>query len=258
MADVIPLITGSKDNQHETSGDVPFYRLRKFDPELSAPKPDIYYGAQPARINARVRRDLNEFIIPPNRTNLPAAPNFFFEGKSTSGKPDVAQRQATYNGAVGSRGILHLQNYSNTTLMHDDNAYTITASYCDGQLKMYATYPRESTTGNTEYHMTQLGAYAMTHAPDTFRSGAAAYRNARDWTQQQRDRFIADANAAALEMSAERASISQTESNVEAPSIVVGGSFSSETSADELALDQYIDAKRPRPGPSQRLGDTVL
>ncbi len=49
LADVIPVIAGSKDKQHESMGDIPFSNLEPFDPDLSAAKPDTYYGAKPAR-----------------------------------------------------------------------------------------------------------------------------------------------------------------------------------------------------------------
>lgn len=250
MSDVIPTIAGSKDKESECAGDVPFTRLKKFDPDLSTPKPDIYYGAKPAQINRRVRRDLADYIVPSSRSSLPAAPNFFLEGKSASGRPDVAQNQAMYDGAIGARGMLQLQNYRKPTLAYDGNAYTMAASYCDGQLKIYATHPRESTMGGTEYYTTQVNSYAMTGNENGFRQGAAAYRNARDWTQQQRDDFISRANSAALRMSADRISVSQTKSNAEASSFASGRSFSSETSADELTLNHGTVAKRRRPAPS--------
>ncbi|KAM3422721.1 hypothetical protein BST61_g206 [Cercospora zeina] len=249
MSDVIPTIAGSKDKESECAGDVPFTRLKKFDPDLSTPKPDIYYGAKPARINRRVRHDLADYIVPSSRASLPAAPNFFLEGKSASGRADVAQNQAMYDGAIGARGMLQLQNYRKPTLAYDGNAYTMAASYCDGQLKIYATHPRESTTGGTEYYMTQVNSYAMTGNENGFRQGAAAFRNARDWTQQQRDDLISKANSAALRVSADRISVNQAGSNAEASSLATGGSFSSETSADELTLDHGIVAKRRRPAP---------
>ncbi|OJD13356.1 hypothetical protein ACJ73_09211 [Blastomyces percursus] len=42
--------------------------------------------------------------------------------------------------------------------------------------------------------MTQLRSFAMTDNRDTFRSGACAYRNARDWAKERRDEFIKSAN----------------------------------------------------------------
>ncbi|KAG5295321.1 hypothetical protein I7I48_12169 [Histoplasma ohiense] len=42
--------------------------------------------------------------------------------------------------------------------------------------------------------MTQLKGWSMTSDPGTFRHGASAYRNARDWAKEKRDEFIRDAN----------------------------------------------------------------
>lgn len=250
MADVIPIIAGPKDKHYESSGDVVFNRLEKFDPDISAPKPDIYYGARPAQIHARVRRDLNQYIVPSNRTNLPAVPNFFLEGKSASGKPDVAQRQAMYDGAVGARGILQLQNYGNAAPSYDGNAYTIAATYHPGTgtLQVYATHPRprEDHDGEPEYYMTQMDTYAMTGNIDSFRKGAGAYRNAREWTQKIRDRLIANANDATHQLSAEMRSVSRTQSSSNVSLVSADETSVSETSADELALDDDQIAKRRR------------
>lgn len=244
MADLLPVIAGPKDKDYNPAGDVPFLRIEKFDPDISAPKPDRYYGAMPAQIDGSVRSDLTNYIIPSNRTNLPVAPNFLVEWKSSSGKEDIAARQAMYDGAVGAQGILHLQNYGNAMLVHDGNAYTITITYCSRTLMIYATHPRESATGGTEYYMSLLNGYFMRGDSETFRNGAAAYRNAREWAQEQRDNFITNANAAALRMSADRVSVSQTEVTADASSTAAGGSFVSETSADELASDTHTVKRR--------------
>ncbi|KAF2214175.1 hypothetical protein CERZMDRAFT_83547 [Cercospora zeae-maydis SCOH1-5] len=173
--------------------------------ERSAPKPDIYYGAKPSQLDRRVRRDLAGYIVPSGRSDLPAAPNFFLEGKSAAGRADVAQNQAMYDGAVGARAMLQLQNYGQPTPRYDGNAYTVTSTYHPGTgtLQMYATHPRPSVApaGEPQYYMTQLDGHYMTGTSDNFRKGAAAYRNARDWTQQQRDRLISGANAVAQTMS---------------------------------------------------------
>lgn len=42
--------------------------------------------------------------------------------------------------------------------------------------------------------MTQLRSFSFTDTYDTFRQGVAAYRNARDWTQEKRNKFIRLAN----------------------------------------------------------------
>ena len=247
-ANVIPYITGSKDRQFETGGDVKFNNVAKFDPNITVLQPDGYYGAKPAQIDLRVRTDLDEHITPSTSKHLPIAPNFFREDKSAKGRADVAQNQAMHDGAVGARGMLHLQNYGNTMRVYDGIAYTISSTYLDGQLKMYATHPGPPGSGSSEpqYYMTQLGAYAMTHSLDTFREGAGAYRNGREWAQQQRDDFIAKANAMARRQSTETISFNTSGNDSKVSSAVVEEPSSSETSADELALDNQAIVKRQR------------
>ena len=238
MAEVIPAITGLKDKEHESVGDVVFNRLEKFDKDIPAPKPNRYYGAKPAQIDLRVRRDLSKYITPSNRTSLPAAPNFFLESENADARSEIAQRQAMHNGAIGARGMLYLQNYGIPSLTYDRNAYTITSTYhpSAGALMMFATHPTQSEGygGRTEYHMNQLNTYAMTGNMNSFREGAAAYRNARDLMRQERDRFIANANAVAQGRSVETASLSRSRST-QASVDNDEDSPDSDTSMDELA-----------------------
>jgi hypothetical protein len=42
--------------------------------------------------------------------------------------------------------------------------------------------------------MSQVKAWALTSDPDSFRQGVTAFRNARDWAQEQRDAHITAAN----------------------------------------------------------------
>jgi hypothetical protein len=51
--------------------------------------------------------------------------------------------------------------------------------------------------------MHQLKGWSMTGDPETFRQGAKAYRNARDWAEQQRDETIMRANEKANSVEAE-------------------------------------------------------
>lgn len=243
MADVLSIIGGLNEKHHHSSGGNSFSHLRKFDPAISLPNPDRYYGARPEQVHSSVRRDLDVYIIPTRRPGLPAAPSFFFDSMS-SVSGIVERRRAMYDGAVGARGIWHLQNYGNAVPVYDGNAYTIAVTYLDDVLKFFATHPRESETGGTEYYTTLLNGYYMKGDPEDFRKGAAAYRNAREWAQEQRDHIIANANAAALRMSADRVSVSQAEVTADASSIAAGGSFKSETSADELASDTHTVKRR--------------
>ena len=249
-ANVIPYITGSKDRQFETSGDVKFNNLAKFDPDITTLQPDGYDGAKPAQIDLRVRADLDEYIIPCTSKHLPVAPNFFREDKSAKGRADVAQHQAMHDGAVGARGMLHLQNYGNSTMVHDGNAYTVSSTYHPGTgtLQMYATHPGlpVSGVGEPQYYMTQLDTYALAGNINSFRSGVAAYRNARQWAQQQRDELITSANDVARRQSTVTRSFNTSGNDSKVTSAVVEEPSGSETSADELALDNEAVVKRQR------------
>ena len=48
--------------------------------------------------------------------------------------------------------------------------------------------------------MTQLRGWLLTDTPGTLRQGVGAFRNARDWAEEQRDRLIASANGRVIEM----------------------------------------------------------
>jgi hypothetical protein len=159
-----------------------------------------YSGAKPEQIDWRVRGELGRYIIPSSDTRPPAVPNYSREGKSAQGRADVAARQACYDGAAGARAVHQLQNYGATTPVYDGKAYTFTRTYHagTGTLQMYATHATEP-----EYHMTQLNASALGGTANRFRAGAGAYRNAREWAKEQRDRFIAEANGTARRKSAE-------------------------------------------------------
>jgi len=248
MAKVVPIIVGDGDDRHPSEADILFGHLEPMNKDLVKPKPDIYYGAKPEHIDRRVRDELGKYIVPSNDTSLPAVPNYFLEGKSAKGRSDVAARQACYNGAVGARAMHQLQNYGASTPVYDGNAYTITNTYHDGHLKMYATHPAEPKVpgGQPEYHMTQLNTYSLGGAVDHFREGAAAFRNGRDWAKEQRDRFIADANGTAQRRSAEPSSSTVKNSRTSLSTVTEAEFAESDTSADELALDNDLTRKRPR------------
>ncbi|KAL8858957.1 MAG: hypothetical protein Q9198_010659, partial [Flavoplaca austrocitrina] len=194
---VVPIIEGQIADDKCVEGDVLF---TNFDPltddMLTAAKPDLYYGSRPEQLNRRVREELSGQIIPSKQDHLPLAPNFFLATKGPDGSLAVAGRQASYDGALGARGMHSLQQYKQEEQVYDNNAYTISSIYHGGTLKMYTSHPSQpaSPGGRPEYFMTQVKAWAMTSDPETFRKGATAFRNARDWTKEQRDEAIARAN----------------------------------------------------------------
>ncbi|KAL9077897.1 MAG: hypothetical protein Q9157_003196 [Trypethelium eluteriae] len=201
-------------------------------------KPDFYHGTRPELLHHQVRDDLSTKIIPSRQDSLPAIPNFFLEAKGPSGTGVVARRQACYDGALGARAMHTLQSYNLESPVYDNNAYTISSTYNDGTLKMYAHHLRQPHGSKTqpEYYMHQVGAYAMTHNADMFRQGATMFRNARDWTEEQRKRLISQANA---RVSAAASRPTEGSSSQSFTSTIRTGQYvsESETSADELSQD---------------------
>ncbi|EGD84830.1 hypothetical protein H112_08546 [Trichophyton rubrum D6] len=233
----IPIIEGRVDDIKCMGGDYPFGNLAALtDGTLANAKPDHFFGARPEQLNHEIRDELSEFVIPSTQSSLPIAPNFFLETKGPDGSLAVATRQACYHGALGARGMHKLQSYKQDEPSSDNNAYTITSIYHGGQLKLYTTHPtapRESD-GRPEYIMTSLRSFAMADGLDTFRSGASAYRNARDWAKEQRDEFIKSANERHTQAPSEHLS-SEREPTSE-PTVVLEDSDTLATS-DEAGLD---------------------
>ncbi|TKA66811.1 hypothetical protein B0A55_11077 [Friedmanniomyces simplex] len=249
MTDVIPTIRGRPGSKFHNAGDTVFNNLAKFAPGIADAKPDGYDGARPAEIDPTVRNHLNGYIIPSRSNELPAAPNHLTEVKGPSGRADVLRRQATYAGAIGGRAMFELENYGAETPVYDGKAYTLVPAYNSGAgtLQVYATHPTQSATGRTEYHMTQLGSYAMTHSSDTFRQGAAAFRNSRDFSKEQRDRFLAAANATAAQRLLPVATPSSgTAGRSPVSSRTEGASFESNTTTDEPSPEAEEPPKRHR------------
>lgn len=92
----LSIIVGEGRHRHFYAANHQFNNLDPLADDLPKPKPDLYDGAPPQQIDRHVRRDLGKHIVPSNNTSLPAAPNFFMEGKSESGRANVARRQACH------------------------------------------------------------------------------------------------------------------------------------------------------------------
>ena len=264
---VIPIIEGKIKDGKCVEGDVLFTNLTPLTNDvLTAAKPDLYYGARPEQLKRRVRDELSGHIIPSTQDDLPIAPNFFLEAKGSDGSLAVAGRQACYDGALGARGMYSLMSYGQDDPTYDNNTYTITSIYHGGTLKMYTSHPSQSTgpEGRPEYCMTQLNTWGMTGNAEAFRQGATAYRNARDWTKEQRDEAIKRANKRAndsqvgtLAVDASFGEVSNftTDASLDETYTIEALSQESnttadppesETSMDELALDYRLPAKRLR------------
>ena len=160
---MIPIIEGKITDNNCVEGDILFTNLTFLtNDELTAAKPDLYYGARPKQLSRRVRDELSGHIIPSTQDDLPIAPNFFLAAKGPDGTAAVARKQACYDGALRAWGIHSLQSYGEGQSVYDNKAYTITSIYSDGQLKMYTSHPQPTSPGGRpEYCMNQLGAYAI-------------------------------------------------------------------------------------------------
>ncbi|MCJ1381926.1 hypothetical protein MMC17_005038 [Xylographa soralifera] len=202
---VIPIIEGDTADPKCVSGGIPFTHLDPLtDGTLAPGNPDIYYGARPEQLDRRVRDELSGHIIPSTQEDLPIVPNFFLAAKGPDGSSAVAGRQASYDGALGSRGMHSLQSYGLKAPIFYSNAFTITSIYHGGQLKMYTSHllPPASPGGRPGYHVHQLRSFAMTDTVETFRQGATCYRNGRDWAEEQREEAIRQANERARDCGA--------------------------------------------------------
>lgn len=124
-------------------------------------------------------------------------PNFFAELKGPKGTPDVCENQALYDGALGARGMHKLQSHVDPETAYDGRAYTIISSYEHGGLLAMCTMhasPSKDPKIPTEYRMTRLRSVAMLDSVDTFRQGATALRNAREWAKEKREELKTAAN----------------------------------------------------------------
>lgn len=270
---VIPVIEGNVEDDKCVEGDILFTNLAPITEDtLTAAKPDLYYGARPEQLNRRVRDEISGQIIPSTQDDLPIAPNFFLAAKGPDGAAAVAGRQACYDGALGARGMNSLQSYGEDQPVYDNKAYTITSIYSGGHLEMYTSHPIQPTNpgGRPEYCMSHLNSWSMTGNAESFRQGATAFRNARDWSKEQRDDAIKRANKRAnnsqvgtLAVDASGVSgfttdapldetytieaLSQdSQSSLNKDSNTIADPPESETSTDELAFDYRLPVKRSR------------
>jgi hypothetical protein len=259
---VIPFIEGEITDAKCVSGNIPFTNLDHLtDGTLVPGNPDLYDGARPEQLNRGVRDQLSGQIVPSTQHDLPIVPNFVLAAKGPDGSIAVAGRQASYDGALGARGMHSLQSYGKGESTYDNNAYTIASIYHGGQLKMYTNHPAQPNGpgSRAEYYMTQIKGWSMTSDSETFRKGATAFRNARDWTKEQRDEAIKMANERVNNRPPTNSTLASSFTTVVSTlvattSLGTGESQSqefltthqeSETSTDELAIDVNPPAKRP-------------
>ena len=252
VRDSLPTILGPNWRDYPSAGNVPFGNIEDMAPDVfKKPKPDLYWGARPAQIDQRVRQDLNSQLVPSTNHSYPAAPNFFLEAKGPDGSAAVKTRQACYDGALGARAMQALQNYGQIEPTYNNNAYTLSSTYHDGTLKMYSHHSTQPLLpeGPANYHMTKLGGWELTGSNRTFREGVSAFRNAREFTTEQRDMLIDRANTVARTQLSDTMSFDEPNRTQSTDTMSFDDSNSqdtvtdgrrlieSDTSVDELTLD---------------------
>ena len=161
------------------------------DANLVIPQPDYLEGARQSAQNEGVRQELGPTIMPFAAYEALFLPNFFTEAKGLRGTLDVAQRQACYDGALGTRCMHVLQNLGSERKIYDGNAYTITSTYVGGTLKLFLHHitPPEIPGHKPNYHMTPLKGWLLEDY-ETFREGVSWFQNARDMADEYRQQFL--------------------------------------------------------------------
>lgn len=179
---VIPLVEGKTTDRKCIGGGIPFINLAHLtDGTLVHRNPDRYYSTHPELLNRQIRSELEHQIVPSTQQDLPITPNFFLAAKGPDGSVSVAKKQAYYDGALKARGIQSLQTYKQSTPRFDNNAYTITSIYHNGQLQIFTSHPsKPNSSDKSKYFMTQLRSFSLTHNVEFFRQGTTWYRNGRD------------------------------------------------------------------------------
>jgi hypothetical protein len=243
---VISVIEGNGGDARCVAGGIPFRNLDHLtDGTLVPGNPDRYYGARPEQLDRRIRSELDDQIVPSTQHDLPIAPNFFLAAKGPDGSASVARRQASYDGALGARGVHSLQEYGKDEPEFDNNAYTISSIYHDGTLKMFTSHPSKlAISDRPEYYMTQIKGWSMTSDSDAFREGATWYRNGRDWAKEQRDEAIKRANERATKnlgvssaLNASFGTVCEISSNDSTASITEQSSKATDTPEESLRSD---------------------
>jgi len=167
-------------------------------------QPDYYYGAKGLFLNNMVDNMFGCYIAPSNGGLI--LPNLFIEAKGPLGQFGGVKLQACYDGAIGTRAMHSLQSFAQRTPAYDNKAYTISATYHNGKLKMYSHYTTHPNRPGTrpEYYMHQLISFAMTGTKESHLQGLTALQNAADWAREMRDAVIGQANETALRMAFEK------------------------------------------------------
>lgn len=197
ISSILPIFAGTADISSQAN--TQFENLEDLtDGSITAAQPDFWDGSRPEELNQHFREKLGPYIVPSTNTSAPCLPNFFTEVNGRGDFYCVGERQTLYSGALGARGIHELRSYIGQETLYDNKAYTIAIHYKGDAdfLEFYSILPIPSTNSNRKYEFRLTRLTIMDNGnPDSFRDGATAFRNARDWAKEKREELIAAANS---------------------------------------------------------------
>ncbi|KAI1276827.1 hypothetical protein F5Y07DRAFT_122568 [Xylaria sp. FL0933] len=202
MNEVVPIILG--DNCGFFTGyNVQFTLLDSLTGNTTTmPKPDLMDGAHFQAPRQNVMDSLK--LAPTNHATVGVAPNFFLEAKSTHGPPEAALRALVLESAHGAQIIHKLQNYNKQKPVYDCNAYTFSATFYTGSLKLYVHHigPPDEPQQTPNYYTMHLDTFPLDSYTykNGFEDGLRAIRNLRYRAKDERERFIKEANEIDIEM----------------------------------------------------------
>ena len=119
-------------------------------------------------------------------------PNFFIEKKGPDGRSFVAENQAVYNGVLGARAFQKFLTYLNGHAALDNKAHTISVTFESNHawLSLYCVHIIEHPDGSHGYKTTYIGGWSLRHQ---FVEGVTAFRNLREWAEEERNMLAARA-----------------------------------------------------------------
>lgn len=164
-------------------------------PTLPCAKPALYDGLPNKYLNKDYLKKKKNLILPAANEKT-TIPNFFVELKGKEGSSLVAERQALYDGVLGTRAMETLRKSwvmkPETFRSEDGDANTIVSTYCSGVLSLYTVHLQKSynhSIRKTGYYMNLIGQWDIWHSRMDFHDGVSAFRNLRDWATNKRYEF---------------------------------------------------------------------
>jgi hypothetical protein len=187
--------------------DMRFNNLEPVADDILHAVPDLYWGSEPSKLHSEILQELSGYILPSKRKYSPILPNFVLELASSRAFASRMRYRTYHYGILGARSMIALQLYGRDRLNFDGHAYTLTALYKDGTLRIYATWPRRllpnllegvSPFKHIEYCTVLVAGWVIGSSLQVCREALAALIGAAELTAEWRESLITAANAAQL------------------------------------------------------------